>query len=56
MLPTPPTLPPTTSQLDLILAKLSELDTLKQHLTTLDQRINLLTPQPSLSGVLAQRS
>ncbi len=53
---TPPTMPPATSQLDLILAKLSELDTLKQHLTALDQRINLLTPQPSLSGVLAHRS
>jgi len=46
----------TTSQLDLILAKLSELDTIKQHITTLDQRMNLLQPLSSILGLLAQRS
>src|SRR6266540_1586983 len=45
--------PTTTSQLDLILAKLNELDTIKQHITTLDQRLNLLQPQPTVLGLLA---
>ena len=52
-----PPIPLTTfSQLDLILVKLSELDAIKSHLNHLNTRINQLQPQPSISGLLAQRS
>ncbi len=53
---TPLSTPTTTSQLDLILAKLSELDAIKQHITTLDQRMNLIQPPPNVTGLVANRS
>ncbi len=45
-----------SSQLDLILAKLSELDAIKQHITNLNTRLNLLQPLPSNPRCVAQRS
>ncbi len=46
----------TTSQLALILSKLAELDAIKQHLTTIDTRLNILQPHLSHDGSVAQRS
>jgi len=44
------------SQLDLILAKLTELETIKTHLNTIDTRLNLLQPPSTHSATVAQRS
>jgi len=41
------------SQLDLILAKLHKLNTIKIHLNAIDNRLNILQPQPSIMGLLA---
>ena len=46
---------PATS-LDLILAKLDELDAIKSHLTTFDNRFDHLQPQSNVTGLVAQRS
>ncbi len=46
----------TPSQLELILAKLVELDNIKMHLNTIDSRLNLLQPQSLISGTVANRS
>jgi len=50
---TPPT---ASSQLDLILAKLNELDVIKTHLNTINNRLDSLQPQPNVQGLLANRS
>jgi len=46
------------SQLNIILAKLIELDAIKTHLTNIDQHLDLLQPNPNPStiGLVAQRS
>ena len=46
----------TPSQLELILAKLVELDNIKMHLNTIDSRLNLLQPQLLTPGSVANRS
>ena len=53
-LPTSPS--DTTSQLDLILAKLSELDAIKQHINNLDSRLDLIQSPFSYQGSVANRS
>jgi len=45
-----------SSQLDLILAKLSELDVIKSHLTNLDNRLNQIQPPSLIAGLLANHS
>jgi len=45
-----------SSYLELILAKLIELDVIKSHLNTIDTRLDLLQLQPNYPGLVAQRS
>ena len=45
-----------SSQLELILAKLTELDAIKTHLNTIDTRLNLLQPPSIYSTTVAQHS
>src|SRR6266540_232233 len=45
-----------SSQLDLILAKLAELDAIKNHLSTIDHRLNSIQSPPNSSGTVAYRS
>ena len=58
-----PTLPslstrtdPLPSSLDLILVKLNELDAIKQHLTTIDYRLDHLQPSHNEERMVANRS
>jgi len=53
-LPTQSTVPSTS--LDLILAKLNELDAIKKHLTTIDYRLDHMQSSPNATGMVANRS
>ncbi|SRR6266498_371041 len=48
--------PVPSASLELILAKLNELDAIKTHLNTIDNRLNHLQLQPNVTSLMAQCS